>query len=185
MSQQQTPLITIRTACHILANGGIIAYPTESSFGLGCDATKHAAVMKIQQLKQRDANKTFIVLIKNSEQAKAFIHPKQHSLLDKAQNFWPGPYTLLFPVADTCPQWLQSEGKIALRHSTFSICQQLTTQYPNPIISTSANIQGQPPIHYTQGITDQFPQLDGIIDGQPQGQKPTSIIDMLTNATIR
>lgn len=185
MPQQQTPLITLSTACPILASGGTIAYPTESSFGLGCDATNHAAVIKIQQLKQRNANKTFIVLIKDSEHAKTFIHPAQLSLLDKAQNFWPGPYTLLFPVADTCPQWLQSEGKIALRHSAFSICQQLTTQYPNPIISTSANLQGHPPIHHTHDIAEQFPQLDGIIDGQPQRQKPTTIIDIATNTTIR
>lgn len=182
---QTPPLISVKNACHLLKQGGVIAYPTESSFGLGCDALNAQAVRKIQQLKHRDANKTFIVLIRDEQQALLFIDPNQLALLEKTKSFWPGPNTLLFPVGPSCPEWLQSAKKIALRQSQFNLCQQLTSQYPNPIISTSANLQGQPPMHDSKDVQQNFPTLDGVVAGSPLGLKPTTIRDLLSNTTIR
>ncbi len=187
MNKPNTPpiLIPANEAGDILMQGGVIAYPTESSYGLGCDAFNREAVLKIARLKKRDPNKTFLMLIANYQQAQHLIAKDSLHLLEKAKEYWPGPYTLLFPAADTCPEWLQHKGKIALRITSNSIASTLCKTISHPIISTSANIQGQAALMQAEGIKKVFPNISAIIAGQPEGKKPSTIIDLNDNKTIR
>ena len=175
----------IQQACIALAQGKIIAYPTESVYGLGCDATNEAAVITLQKLKQRRPQQGFIILVSSLQQAIDYtIHSQHHNLNAVATN-WPGPYTYVVTASESCPTWLQQQGKIALRISAHPVCQQLTAHFAKGIISTSANLTGQTPLNSPKQIQQQFAEVAYIINAKPGGLAPTSIIDITTATVLR
>lgn len=176
------PINQIATA---LNEGQCIAYPTESSFGIGCNALDKQAVATIRQLKNRDEDKAFILLIKDLTMAKHYIDTKQHALLNTCNTYWPGPFTLVFNAEKNCPQHLIHNGKVALRLSANDYCKKLCSLVNFPIITTSANLQGQPPIMTAKEVIDAFPSVLHVLDGEPEKQPPTQIIDMCTGIILR
>ena len=169
-----------------LNQGNIIAYPTESTWGLGVDACNPTSVKKLQQLKNRSTHQSFIVLIPNIHLVKDWIDWQTcpHNIDPNSQ--WPGPITKVFPVTPHCPEWLQFKGTIALRISAHPVTQALCQAFGRPLISTSANRSGEAPLTSPEEISDCFPNdIASIVPGQPGGSPPTRIVCLLTNQILR
>jgi len=146
-------------ALNILKTGGIILYPTDTIWGIGCDATNTEAVKRIYQLKQRDEAKSMIVLLDTANKLESYIsevNPIAFDLIDYAEK----PLTIVFPGAkNLSPAIISKDGSIGIRVTNNPFCLQLIQRFRKPIVSTSANISGKPSPQY-------FSQIDQeIIDG--------------------
>jgi L-threonylcarbamoyladenylate synthase len=149
----------VAKAFKILQEGGIILYPTDTIWGIGCDATNTEAVQKIYQLKQRDEAKSMIILLDTENKLESYVsevNPLAYDLIEYAEN----PLTLVMPGAKNISTALiAADGSIAIRVTSNQFCQQLIQRLRKPLVSTSANISGKPSPQY-------FSQIDQeIIDG--------------------
>ena len=172
----------------ILLKGGLIAYPTEAVFGIGCDPFNEQAVQRLLTLKNRAQDCGLILVAANWQSVADLIAPLPQSILDRAFNTWPGPHTWLFPAAIKVPEWIRgTHPTIALRLSNHPTILDLCQAFGGPIVSTSANIHGQPAAKTTQEVTQLLgQQLDAIISGNTQGHKnPSRITDIISNEIIR
>lgn len=180
--------LQIENAATILRQGGIIAYPTEAVFGLGCDPFNQLAVARIKQLKNRSPQKGLIMIGACWEQLQSFTAPIPKENLTRTLATWPGPYTWIFPTADSTPQWITGQhNTIALRVTAHPIAKAICEAFGKPIISTSANLEGQPPARTEDEVKRIFnTDIDLIISGALGNQtKPTEIRDVLTGKVLR
>lgn len=177
--------VTPKQAKSIIENGGIIAYPTETTFGLGCCALNETALKKLIQIKQRSADKGLIVLINNYEQLKLLTPKLSAPTKQLVKEKWPGPYTFVFPCLSNLPKLLTGKyDSIAIRMSSHPIAYELAEN--TPITSTSANISNQSIINCPLELEKTFGHLiDGIIYETPGNHAPSSIIDALTGKQYR
>lgn len=173
-------------ARELLDQGGVIAYPTEAVYGLGCSPFNQQAVEKIWTLKRRTKSKGFILLIADWTQLTPLIAPVSDLLLEAVRSTWPGPVTWVFPKSGIIPDWLsgQHDG-IAIRMSAHPVAHQLCVD--GPVVSTSANISGHDPVVDLLGLSEQFPQgLDAVLTGDLGGlSQPSAIYDVLTGIRLR
>ncbi len=154
-----------------LKNGGIIAYPTESVFGLGCDPFNESAVMKLLALKKRSMDKGLILIASEWDQVS--------TLTDHPMMTLETPCTFLYPAIKKAPKWITgNSSKIALRLTQHPIVKKLCDAWGGALVSTSANISTQNPARTYQEIMDQFPTgIDLIVEGELGSLKnPTPII---------
>lgn len=173
---------------NILKRGGIIAYPTEAVFGLGCDPDNEAAVLKLLRLKQRDVTKGLILIASSWEQIQPLVATVAPQVLAKVLATWPGPYTWLLPASNQVPVWIKGEhASVALRVTAHPVAKAICEAYGKPIVSTSANLAALPPARTTNEVQQQFPSgIDLIVPGNVGPlQEPTPIRDALTGAIIR
>lgn len=172
----------------IITQGGIIAYPTEAVYGLGCDPFNEKAVAQLLKIKQRSSAKGFIVIVSCWEQMKPLVQPLDQALLKKVCSTWPGPVTWLFPVQPAVPKWLCGKHeRIAIRMTAHPIAKEICQFLDMPIISTSANLAKQPPMTTAKQIKQCFAdQIDHIVVGKlGHLTKPTIIRDVISGKTIR
>src|SRR3990167_4516311 len=128
----------------VLQQQGVIAYPTEAVYGLGCDPFSELAVKKILKLKKRDINKGLILIASNWKQIENLIQPIPDEKLSQVMQTWPGPVTWLFPASDEVPRWISgAHSTIALRITAHPIAKALCEKWNGPIVSTSANKEGE------------------------------------------
>ena len=149
----------VAKALKVVQDGGIILYPTDTIWGIGCDATNTEAIQKIYKLKQRDEAKSMIILLDTENKLESYIgdvNPLAYDLIEYAQS----PLTLVMPGAkNISPAIISSNGSVGIRISKHPFCQQLIQRLRKPLVSTSANISGKPSPQY-------FSQIDAeIIDG--------------------
>lgn len=134
----------INQALETLKNGGLILYPTDTIWGIGCDATNAEAVEKVFALKGRDKNKTMLVLLHNDNQLASYVReiPEvAYELIEATDR----PLTIIYSDAkNLAPNAIAEDGSIGIRVVNHPFCQQLLQRFRKPIISTSANISGQP-----------------------------------------
>ena len=139
----------ISRAVEILRQGGVVAYPTETFYGLGCRADLDRAVERIFQIKGRQEDKPLPLIVADEEMAGEVARmegPGPAALaLDLAKIFWPGPLTLLLEARTAFPPGVAPQGRIALRVSSHPVAQALARGLNRPLISTSANPSGRPP----------------------------------------
>jgi len=130
-------------AKHVLSEGGVIAYPTETVFGLGADPFNHDAVIKLLTIKNRPWEKGLILIASNFEQLIPFIRPVNNSAMEKIKASWPGPFTWVFEATDAVPEWVRGKHRsIAVRVTPHPLASLLCGYFKGPIISTSANPSG-------------------------------------------
>ncbi len=139
----------VNKTCKILENGGTILYPTDTIWGIGCDACNPEAVSKIYDIKQRDAGKSMLILVNSIEMAEKyvdFIPEIAINLIEVADR----PLTIIYPKANNLPlNLIAADGSIGIRVVDDEFCQELINQYNKPIVSTSANLSGtNPPLGY-------------------------------------
>lgn len=175
----------IKQAVKIIQEGGIIAYPTEGVFGLGCDPFNQTAVLRLLKIKQRDVAKGLILIAASWKQVTDLIKVININLPkpDPKQ-----PTTWVLPAAKKTPAWVRGDFKsIAIRITTHPIAKKLCQQFGGPIISTSANLTGQSPSKNTKQAKQQFAAtIDFILPGKTGGfNKPSQICDIKTNNLIR
>ncbi len=179
-------LYQINEARELLKNGGVIAYPTEAVYGLGCSPFNQKAVEKILTLKARDKKKGLILLIADWAQLAPLIQPLSEGQMDAVRATWPGPVTWIFPKSDIIPDWVSGEHQgIAIRMSAHPVANQLCID--EPLVSTSANISGYSPVVYLNDLYTQFPSgLDGVVAGElGDSKQPSSIYDVQTGLQLR
>ena len=169
-----------------IRQGGIIAYPTESCFGLGCDPKNRKAIKKIIKIKKRILSKNFILIGSSIKQFNYFLRPLHNSTLKNLFSKWPGPHTWLIPVNNHCPNWLKSNSKIALRISSFSSCKILTNSIDMAITSSSLNLSGKIPLKNYRDVCRFLPKQVKIIKGRiGKSKRPSVIQDFQTKKIIR
>jgi len=163
----------------LLQRDGVIAYPTDTLFGLGCLASRKKAVDRVQQIKGRDPKKPMSILCSNLEMLCRYTRHLDTPTFRLLKQLLPGPYTVLLPASREVPRYLQNKQVVGLRIPAHPFCQSLVTLLGEPIITTSAALPEQPILNTAWEIEEeQGHALDLVVDcGQPLGT-PSTILDL-------
>ena len=175
-------------AADIIRNGGVIAYPTEGVWGLGCDPKKLEAVKKLLALKQRSVKKGLILIGSNANQFSRFTAGLDRSQMSLFKTKRERPTTWLVPDNGVAPRWIVGEhNTIALRITQHPLSSKLCDLFGGPIVSTSANIQNCPAAETVKDVESYFlNKLSFIIHGAVgSARNPSEIIDLVTGEVIR
>lgn len=171
-----------------MARGGVVAYPTEGVWGLGCDPFDRGAVERIYHIKQRPAGKGLILIAHDPAVLEPLLAPLDEATWRTVCASWPGPVTWVLPTADSAPYWLTGgRGSIAARVTAHPIARALCERFGGPIVSTSANKSGHRPARSALEVRLRLGRLvDGIVPGPTGGRRrPTPIYDAVTGACLR
>lgn len=177
-----------RKAAKILRDGGVVAYPTEAVFGLGCLPQNYTAIERILNLKQRDPGMGFILVASDFEQLAGYVAPLRTADLKKLQATWPGPVTWVVPAAEDVPAWLTGgRNTIAVRVSAAASVKALCDACDSALVSTSANISGRQPTRTALATRRRFGlDIDFVVPGSVAvDDAPTEIRDLASGKTIR
>ena len=157
----------LRQAAFAVKNGGLIAYPTEGVYGLGCDPWRGQAVYKLLKLKQRDVSKGLIVVAAHIEQLYNLIDIDKIEQKQVVMETWPGPVTWILPAKADTPVWLRGQHEsLAVRVSAHPVIQALCRQC-GPLVSTSANRSNGREARSSQAVRNYFrSDLDFIVPGK-------------------
>ena len=178
----------IAQAVAALRSGGVIAYPTEAVFGLGCDPHNAAAVARLFELKQRPAEQGVLLIAADFAQVEKYIGAAPPPALARARATWPGPHTWIFPRAPATPPWLAgAHAGIAVRVTAHALAAQLCSAFGGALVSTSANRQGAPPARSAAEVHEAFgDELAYILEGATGGlERPTPIRDAVSGEVFR
>ena len=181
-------LLTIKQGAQCLLEGGVIAYPTEAVYGLGCDPDNREAVFRILELKNRPASAGLILVADRLERFAPYIGPVDEEARQRALSTWPGPVTWLFPRAASVPDWLAGVHEtIALRVTAHAGCRALCDAFGGPIVSTSANPGSEEPARSAEQVDAYFKgRLSGIVEGAlGDSDQPSEIRDLASGRIIR
>jgi tRNA threonylcarbamoyl adenosine modification protein (Sua5/YciO/YrdC/YwlC family) len=168
----------------ILKSGGIIIYPTDSVYALGCDMMNHKAVERLCKIKNIKPEKsTFSFICSDLSLLSQFARPIPNSIFRIIKKALPGPYTFILEASSSVPKLLkQSRKTVGIRVPDNSICKELVTALGNPIISTSLNNTDDELIDYftdPENIYQQYKdKVDAVIDGGHGNIYPTSVINV-------
>lgn len=170
----------------IVNQGGVLAYPTEAVWGLGCDPANDLAIQKILQLKQRPWQKGLVVVAASFAQLEPWLLPltaEQQALVDST---WPGPVTWVLPCKEWVSKWLKGEHQtLAVRVSNHNGVRKLC-ELCGPLVSTSANPAGLEPARSQQEVEHYFKDsLDFILSGELGGRAQPSEIRTLDGQRLR
>ena len=176
-------------AVECIKKGDVIAYPTESVYGLGCDPMNANAVANLLEMKRRDLGKGFILVASSFDQVLPFIEPPPPLNLTQVLATWPGPVTWIFQASAYTPSWLTGDhaSTIAIRVSAHPVIRAICESYGKPIISTSANIAGEIPARCFDMVNMTFGEHVKMIVKGSVGQlkKPTTIRDVISGEVLR
>ncbi|MFT6407193.1 MAG: L-threonylcarbamoyladenylate synthase [Arenicella sp.] len=170
---------SIQHAVAALRSGGVIAYPTEYCFGLGCDPRNTTALARLLKIKQRKKEQGVILIASTIEQISYYAELGDLVRLKEITDSWPGPNTWVLPAKDTVSNWVRGEHcSVAMRISDHAVCLSLCREFGHPIVSTSANRHGRDALLSAADIIEEFAdELDYVIDA--------SVGDATTASTIR
>lgn len=170
-----------------LQAGGVIAYPTESCYGLGCDPRNARAVARILRLKGRPRGKGLILIAVRFEQLAPFLAPVPPALQARFPEWWPGPTTLLLPKGRRCPRWLTGKHeKMAVRVTAHPEAARLCHFLGMPLVSTSANLSGQRVLKTAIQCRRRFGAKILAIGGRVGRRKrPSTILDPYHGGVVR
>jgi L-threonylcarbamoyladenylate synthase len=173
-----------------LRAGGVVAYPTEGVYGLGCDPRNHAAFQRLFAIKQRPATQGVLLIAADFAQVEPYIDVKTVPVqaIARAVATWPGPHTWIFPRAPDVPAWIAgSQPGIALRVTAHPPAAALCRAFGGALVSTSANRHGEPELRDADDIRAAFgDQIDAILNGRLGGlERPTPIRDAISGANVR
>ena len=172
----------LKKACDVLRKGGLILYPTDTIWGIGCDATNEEAVQRVYTLKQRADNKAMLLLLGNEARLESYVQEVPEiawSLIEVADR----PLTLIYPGArNLAPNLIAEDGSVGIRITREEFSRRLCEQFRRPVVSTSANISGQPATHTFQEIAEEIKQgVDYIVQYRQDdltAAQPSSIIKL-------
>ena len=178
----------IKKCVEVLLSGGLILYPTDTVWGIGCDATNPEAVAKVYQLKKRADSKALICLVANDfmlEKHVENVPDLAFDIIDLANK----PTTIIYDNPKrVAKNLLASDNTLAIRVATDKFCQYLISKFKKPIVSTSANISGLPtPKCFKEISSDILKGVDYVVNLQRDSQKnkPSSIIKLGNDGTVK
>lgn len=163
----------IHKALEVLKNGGVILYPTDTVWGLGCDATNADAVAKVNEIKGRSADKSLIVLLDTDNKLQSYVNDipdVAYELIEYTEK----PLTVVFSNAkNLAPNVINTDGSIGIRIPKHDFCQQLIQRFRKPIVSTSANISGELTPKFFDEISDEVKEaVDYIVELEQEDSTP-------------
>jgi tRNA threonylcarbamoyl adenosine modification protein (Sua5/YciO/YrdC/YwlC family) len=163
----------------ILQRDGVIAYPTDTLYGLGCLVSRKKAVDRIQAMKGRDPKKPMSILCADMEMLCRYTRHLDTPTFRILKQMFPGPYTAVLPCSREVPRHLQLKHNVGLRIPDHAFCRAITKLVGEPIITTSCNVSGEEPMSTSWEIQETLGHaLDLVVDcGEPSGQGST-IIDL-------
>ena len=171
----------IQRVVNMLKDGGIISYPTDSGYGIGCDIFNQKAIKRLIQLKQRPANKPFTFMCSDLTHISEYAHVSNtaYRLLRKSL---PGAYTFILPGTKLVPKMMMTKQKtIGIRVPANTICRMLIEDLGNPLVNTSLP-ENESPLSEAWLIAEKLEnQVDLVIDGGPIPTDPSSMIDLTSD----
>lgn len=184
------PELSLEHAAAALARGGVVVYPTEAVWGIGCDPFDQAAVLRLLAIKQRPVDKGVILIAASVEQFDGLIDwsalPAERAETVRAS--WPGPNTWAVPATAAVPAWIRgSHDSVAVRVTAHPQARALCQALGRPLVSTSANLAGQPPAFQREQLDRALLALaDGVCAGETGGlSAPTPIRVAATGEVLR
>ena len=175
----------IEKALKVLQSGGTILYPTDTIWGIGCDATNQKAVDRIYKVKQRIEGKSLLVLVDSVERISNYVDKLNPVIIDLVKNY-ERPLTVIYPHAKNVVKGVSaSDNTIGIRVVNDEFCRQLIIKFGKAIVSTSANISGDPaPVIYQQiskEIKDSVDYIINLYQDRIRSMKPSRIIRVMEN----
>lgn len=170
----------IGKAVQFLRGGDVIAYPTETIFGLGADVSNRKAVKKIYNLKSRDYGLPISILVSDLGMLRRYVTGVSDNALKLITKFWPGPLTILFPASPLISRGLVTNtGRVGIRFSSHPIASLLVKNFGGAITTTSANRSGCPPALSAKDVKKYFEErVPCIIDGVCEPSKGSTVVDV-------
>ena len=170
-----------------LRGGGLIAYPTESCYGLGCDPRNPRALRRLIRLKGRSAAKGLLLIADHFKRLQAFIRPLSATDRARMQRSWPGPVTWVVPASATClPELTGGRPTIAVRVTAHPGAARLCRSLGMALVSTSANKSGKKPAKTAAECRRMFGARVRVIAGRIGTRKrPSTLIDLATGTVLR
>lgn len=177
----------LQQTVRVMQAGGVIAYPTEAVWGLGCDPYDQAAVMRLLQLKRRPVHKGLILVAASQAQVAPLLTGLTAEQLAWLDQTWPGPNTWLLPdPTGLVPTWVKGHhSQVAIRVSAHPLVKSLCEAWGGPIVSTSANPSTANPARSKLKVMTYFgSRLDKIVDGELGGLKSPSTIRSIADLSV-
>lgn len=177
----------IQNSFEVLSNGGIILYPTDTVWGIGCDAKSESAVQKVYDLKKREASKSLIVLIDEAYKLNLYVKQVPNVAWDLVE-YAEKPLTIIYPGAiNLAKNLINTDGTIAIRVIKEEFCKNLLRKFQKPIVSTSANISGEStPLTFKEISSSILRGVDYIVNLRQKEElsSPSTIIKLELNGRI-
>jgi L-threonylcarbamoyladenylate synthase len=168
--------------------GGLIAYPTEAVYGLGCDPMNGEAVRRLLELKARVEGKGLILIAAAWAQLEPYVHSLDPGRMAAIHATWPGPVTWLLPARSGTPHWLTGDHRtLAVRVTAHPLAAALCRRWGGPLVSTSANRAGRPPVRTALAVRRTFgARVDYLLVGPcGGGLRPSSVRDGQSGVVLR
>lgn len=178
----------LNRALQVLRRGGVLAYPTEGCYGLGCDPRNTRAVQRILRLKRRSRRQGLILIGAHWRHIERWVDTSDEQAIARARGTWPGPVTWLLPAAPGVSRWVRgAHDTIAVRITAHPAAAALCRRFNSAIVSTSANAHGRRPAVSAPQVRRQFQdRVDFVLEGRLGGSKgPTEIRDARTGEIVR
>ena len=179
----------IKKACDVLKSGGVILYPTDTVWGIGCDATNEEAVKRVYEIKQRSDSKSMLVLIENPAKLQQYLTEVPDIAWDLIE-LTEKPLTIIYDGAkNLAPNLVADDGSIGIRVTDELFSRELCRQFRKPIVSTSANISGRPsPGKFSQIEKEIKESVDYVVTFRQKentNAQPSGIVKLNKNGTIK
>lgn len=179
----------IKKACQVMREGGVILYPTDTIWGIGCDATNEDAVRRVYEIKQRADSKAMLVLVDSAVKVDFYVQDVPEVAWDLIE-LTDKPLTIIYSGArNLAPNLLAEDGSVGIRVTSEEFSKRLCQQFRKAIVSTSANISGQPsPQNFSEISEEIKTAVDYIVDYRREETgkaKPSSIIKLDKGGVIK
>ncbi len=187
MIENQT-ISETQQAAQVLTRGGIILYPTDTIWGIGCDALNESATDRIFDLKQRPRHKPLILLVSSITMLKRYVH-QVHPRLETLLSFHRRPLTVIYPDPNRLPDFAKGpDGSVAIRVTKDCFCRNLIKELDRPLVSTSANFSDDPaPEHFGSISSDLITKVDYVVDykrDETSPGEPSAIVRLSEKAEL-
>jgi len=189
ISQSSPDPLVVSEVVRLLKTGSVIAYPTDTFYGLGADIYNKDAIDRIYSIKNRRSDKPIIILISDKKMLRHLIANGQMSHIAErlTDTFWPGPLTLVFNASDAVPALLTANtGKIGIRLPDNELCRLLIEELKHPITATSANISGEGSIDNPADVAKSLGDtIDVLVDGgKTKGGCTSTVVDVTNDEPV-
>ncbi len=179
----------IKKAVEVMRKGGIILYPTDTIWGIGCDATNAEAVARVYQIKQRDDSKALICLVDSDARLQRYVRQVPDVAWDLMELATKPTTVILDGAVNLAPNLIAEDGSIAMRITREDFSRELCYRFQKPIVSTSANISGEPA---AQNYRDISPEIVDAVDyvcwsrrQEHKPHQPSSIVKLGLNGEVK